>query len=209
MSRVAATPRPRQPLPRSQMTPLRLKCYASSSTVMPPSGPLTHAMPPLVPPSLLTARATVVCLACCALPSSPPLAMAAVAILTTKTRVMMIRQTATVKMAAMTQAVARLTTTLHAARLLALLRGKSAPARRAPASIDLHGSAYMESPAGMDDLTDYALAGQSTAVKGCQATRRDWTPELYMRSTGRPRLDYGPLAGRPCGRRPSSRICVA
>jgi hypothetical protein len=66
-----------------------------------------------------------------------------------------------------------------AARLLALLRGKSATARRAPAA----GSAYMESPAGMDDLTDYALSGQSTAVKGCQATRRDWTPELYMRST--------------------------
>ncbi len=91
----------------------------------------------------------------------------------------MIRQTATVKMAAMTQAVARLTTTLPPVFLLSLLRGKSAPARRAPAS----GSAYMESPAGMDDLTDYALAGQSTAVKGCQATRRDWTPELYMRST--------------------------
>jgi hypothetical protein len=66
-----------------------------------------------------------------------------------------------------------------AARLLALLRGQPATARRAPAA----GSAYMESPAGMDDLTDYALAGQSTAVKGCQATRRDWTPELYMRST--------------------------
>ena len=41
----------------------------------------------------------------------------------------------------------------------------------------------MDSHAGLDDLTDYALAGHSTAMKGCNATRRQWKLELYMRST--------------------------
>ena len=66
-----------------------------------------------------------------------------------------------------------------AARLPVLLQRSSAASRRAHTA----GQDYMGSPDGLDDLTDYALAGHSTAMKGCTATRHQWKPDLYMRST--------------------------
>ena len=85
-----------------------------------------------------------------------------------------------------------------AARLPVLLQRSSAASRRAHTA----GQDYMGSPDGLDDLTDYALAGHSTAMKGCTATRHQWKPDLYMRSTACPGVYHRPPPCRSCGCRP-------